>query len=455
MHPFLNPLANRVAARPIEVRSRRVFAILWGAAIVLLVHYDLARGQLEFERDPINYGKTLPTGPVARLQERLDRGEVSLVYDEHQGYLRSLLGHLDIPISSQMLVFSKTSFQPRRISPRRPRAVYFSDDVFVGWVQGGDVVEISAADPQLGAVFYTLEQDRTDAPEIVRDRGQCIICHASSRTEGVPGHLVRSVYADLSGQPNFGSGTFTTDYRSPFKERWGGWYVTGTHGTQRHMGNVTAKDRQHAEKLDQESGANVTELSTLMNVAPYLAPHSDIVALMVLEHQTRMHNLLTRANFETRAACHYDQIINKALGRSADTRSESTQRRIESAGDKLVDGMLFVDEFVLRDPVKGTSSFSQEFAARGPHDSQGRSLRELDLARRLMKYPCSYLIYSDPFEQLPSLAKEYVYRRLYDVLSEADTSKRYAHLSSSDRQAILEILRDTKSDLPDFWKTSS
>ena len=277
MHLHLNPWIHQIPADPIQPGSTREIAILWCAVVVLCIQCDLAQGQLEFEREPINYSKATTTDHVSRLQGRLERGEVELSYDTDQGYLRSLLEHLDISISSQMLVFSKTSFQPRRISPRRPRAIYFSDDVFVGWVQDGDVIEVSAADPQLGAVFYTLKQEPTEAPRIVRDRGQCLVCHASSRTAGVPGHLVRSVYTNLSGHPNFGSGTFTTDYRSPFKERWGGWYVTGTHGTQQHMGNVIAPDQEQPEKMDEESGANVTDLSSLVNTAPYLASHSDIV----------------------------------------------------------------------------------------------------------------------------------------------------------------------------------
>ena len=443
-----------VAARSRRPFRSRAWVVLAGITL-LLINDGRAWGQLDFEREPISYWKTTPTDPVAQLQERLDRDEVEMTFDDEHGYLRSALELLEVPISSQMLVFSKTSFQPRRISPRRPRALYYNDSVSVGWVQGGDVIEIAATDSQLGAVFYTLKQEQSGAPRIVRDQGQCTVCHASSRTAGVPGYLVRSVYPSRSGQPHFESGTFATDYRSPFKERWGGWYVSGTHGALRHMGNVVVENRQQPEVLDREAGANVSDLSGHLNTERYLSPHSDIAALMVLEHQTRMHNLIARANFETRAASHYDRILNEALGRRLDYRSEPTQHRIERAGDQLVECMLFVDEFVLSEPVAGTSSFAEEFAERGPHDSQGRSLRELDLSERMMKYPCSYLIYSEAFEALPDPAKDYVYRRLFDVLSGADASAQFAHLASADRKAILEILRDTKSDLPDYWRTAN
>lgn len=420
--------------------------------VVVLCVVRGAQGQLEFESPPIDYNQAPVTDRVALLQEQIANGRATLEYDEKHGYLRSVLEHLDVSVSSQMLVFSKTSFQQRKISPRRPRAIYFNDDVYVGWVQGGDAVEVSSADPKQGAVFYTLSQEKSETPRFVRDRGQCLDCHASSRTAGVPGHLVRSVYVGRSGQPFFGSGTFTTDHRSPLKERWGGWYVSGTHGRQRHMGNVIATDSSNPEELDTESGANVVDLSKLLDVAPYLTETSDIVALMVLEHQAQMQNLITRAGFEARAVSHYDQQMNEAMNRPAGHRSESGIRRIASAGDKLVDYMLFVDEVPLSDALKGASNFSTEFAAKGPYDSRGRSLRQFDLKHRLMKYPCSYLIYSKPFDNLPDSAKDYVYRRLFDVLTAAQEDERYAHLSRTDREAILEILTDTKPELPDYWR---
>lgn len=425
------------------------------ACLVLFTSSPL-QAQLDFEAEPINYDSAPLSDRVQALSKRIDSGDLSLEHTDRHGYLKAILDSLDVPVSSQVLVFSKTSFQLRRITSKRPRAVYFNDDIYVGWVQGGDVVEISSADPQQGAIFYTLSQEKRERPEMIRDRGQCIVCHASSRTSGVPGHLVRSVYAGPSGQPFFGSGTFTTDHRSPFKERWGGWYVTGTHGDQRHMGNVLATNRDRPDQLDVDAGANVTNLADHINTEPYLSPHSDIVALMVLEHQTRMHNLITRANFETRSAQHYDTVMNEAIDRPADRRSDSAARRIDSAARKLVEYMLFVDEFQLADQVQGTSGFAEEFTNRGPRDSQGRSLRDFDLTSRMMKYPCSYLIYSDPFDALPEEVKDRVYRRLFDVLTgseeEADV---YAHLTAADRQAILEILRETKTGLPEYWQQSS
>jgi hypothetical protein len=416
-------------------------------SLILLASSRAAMGQLEFEKEPLNYGKAPTDDPIQEIQQQLDDGTVELEYDEEHGYLQSLLNLLEVQPSSQVLVHSKTSFQLRRISPSRPRAVYFNDEASVGWVQNGDVLELMATDPVLGEIFYTLSQEETERPKFLRDRGQCIICHASSRTKTVPGGLVRSVFASASGQPQFGSGTFTIDHSSPFKERWGGWYVTGTHGKMRHMGNVLSADRSDPEALDREVGANVQDLSSHFDVSPYLTRHSDLVALMVLEHQTQMKNYLTLASYESRSATHYDGIMNAALDRPADHVSDTTKRRIASVGEKLLKYMFFVDEFQLTSPVAGTSTFATDFQTQGILDSQGRSLRALELKTRMFKYPCSYLIYSRMFDNLPPPVKSYVALRMQEILAGQDTSGEFAHLSADDRQSILEILAETKPDL--------
>jgi hypothetical protein len=412
-----------------------------------------ARGA-DIDREPLNYSTATPDNIVSRLQQRLDAGQASLAHDDRFGYLPALLRELHVPVSSQMLVFSKTSFQRHRIAPKTPRAVYFNDEVYVGFCQHGDVLEVTAADPQLGAVFYSLDQDPADKPQFTRQGDSCLICHGSSQNEGLPGHLVRSLYADPEGQPILAAGTYHIDQTSPLEQRWGGWYVTGTSGKQVHMGNLIVRDRHPAGRVENKAGVNVTNLGGLVDTAPYLSRHSDIVALMVLEHQTGIHNLITRANFLTRLALHDEAEINKALGRAADAHSESTLRRIKNAGEPLLAYMLFRGEARLIDRVQGTSGFAEEFTRRGPRDPQGRSLRDFDLRHRLFAYPCSYLIYSAAFGGLPAPVKEYVYRRLWEVLSGKDTSDDFAYLSAGDRRAVLEILRATKPDLPDYWKAN-
>ena len=410
-----------------------------------------AAQEIPFERAPIHYLTAPVRDPVALLDEAMRQGRVVLRHEGSQGYLRSILEQLDVPVSSQVLVFSKTSFQRARIGPRTPRAIYFNDDVYVGYVQRGDVLEFSAVDPDLGGVFYLLEQSPTASPTFLRQTHDCLQCHASGKTEGVPGHLVRSVFPDRSGQPVFNAGTFTTSHESPLAERWGGWYVSGRHGSQVHMGNVVVTDRSDPERLDRQSGANREDLSPLFDTSAYLSPHSDIVALLVLEHQVKMHNLITRAAYQARLALDYGRAINQALGEPEDAISEGTERRLQGPVDQLVRYLLFIDEPPLLDRVVGTSSFARDFAERGPRDRQGRSLRDFDLETRLFRYPCSYLIHSKAFDALPAPVLQRVYRTLLEVLRGRNPTPDYARRTPEERRAILEILRDTKPGLPRDW----
>ena len=420
----------------------------WGAVWLLvlpLITNSEVNAQLDFEGAPINYATAPVHDAVAVLQQKLDQGEATLNWDDDHGWLPSVLEQLNVSQSSQLLVFSKTSLQLRRIMPSRPRALYFNDETYIGWVQRGDVVEVSTVDPEQGAIFYTLKQQITASPKFVRDRGQCLICHASSRTKGVPGHLVRSVYPSRDGQPHFGLGTITTDHATPFKKRFGGWYVTGTHGDMRHLGNAIADDNRK-DPIDPEPGANLANPGRLFRTSPYLQQTSDLVAMLVLEHQTQMHNLITLASFETRRAKHHDAVMNAALKRPKDYCSDSTGRRIASAAQKLVEYLLFKDEFRLTSPVAGTSGFADEFSTRGTRDIKGRSLRDFDLQTRMFKYPCSFLIYSEAFDALPPATLDVVYARLLEILNDSSESvdDAFAHLTSADRIAIREILAETK-----------
>jgi len=415
------------------------------AFLGMFLSADLVAQRASYEREPIDYLNAEVSDPVAQLAEQLESGEVTLEYDPKHGYLTSMLKQLDVPISSQTLVFSKTSLQLRRITPRRPRALYFNDEVYIGWCQSGDVLELSATDPQQGAIFYTLKQVKDQPPKIIRDRGHCLSCHASGRTQNVPGYLIRSVFASRSGQPNLGSGSFTTDNTSPFSERWGGWYVTGTHGQMRHMGNVYYEEDD--EQGDRENGANMESLDKLISTRPYLSSHSDLVALMVLEHQTQMHNAITAANFETREALYQMDQMNTLLDREPGFLSESAQRRLNKAAERVVDHLLMCDEFSLTDPVSGTSPFTEEFATRGPRDSHGRSLRDFDLKEKLFQYPCSYLIYSAAFDALPEEVRGRIVGLLGDVLEGSNKSPKYDHLSAGARRDILDILKETKPTL--------
>lgn len=410
--------------------------------------------QADYDSSPINYSKSRPAESIARLEGRMSAGEAKLVYEPAQGYLKSVLRELGIPASSQSLVFSKTSFQRQWINPRSPRALYFNDEVYVGFVQGAEVLEVASQDPQLGTVFYTLAQDPSRPARFLRQTDNCLQCHDSaSLTLGVPGVTIRSVFPAGDGLPRFNLGGYRTTYRSPLEERWGGWYVSGEHGLQRHLGNITFPEDPSPELARlRDKGANLTELSKWVDIEPYLTDSSDIVALMVLEYQTTAHNLITRANHETRLAILQSDEMNRAMGLPLRPLREGSQRRIDYACGSLVEALLYSGETVLAAPIKGNSSFVSEFEKLGPLDRQGRSLRQFDLTHRMFKYPLSYLIYSRTFAGLPDEAKEVVARHLGKVISGRDKKKEFAHLSPEDRQAIREIVDDTLPSLAACWK---
>ncbi len=377
----------------------------------------------------IEYAARPTTDPVAELNRRIRDGTTRLQYDGPSGYLRSVLDALNVPVESQMAVFVKDSVQAARISPGNPRTIFFNDSVAVGWVRGG-FVELASQDPRQGVIFYRLERSWNGAPLFTRSDG-CLACHNTYASTGVPGMLVRSV------------GQYEVDHHVPLEQRWGGWYVTGNHGTIEHQGNV------ELEKLfDRPRAANPFNWPSAagkFDLAGYLSPHSDIVALLVFEHQMHMMNLLSRIGWEARVAAY-----EKRTGKTAGSVDEPVP--VGDAAREVVDYLLFVDEAPMGDAVRGSTSFAEKFAAQGPRDRQGRSLRQLDLTHRLMRYPCSYMIYSPLFEALPADAKAAIYQRMWTILSGTDKAAKYSRLSAVDRRAIIDILRDTKKDLPDYFR---
>ena len=404
------------------------------------------------EDAPIHYSQTPSHDAVARLQERLDRGQATLRYDDERGYLDSLLALLKAPPSSQGLVFSKTSLQWDFINPRKPRAIYFNDDTYVGYVRGAPLLELTAIDPHLGAVFYTLRQERAEKPTFVRHGYDCLQCHETPNTESVPGLLVRSVFADMDGSPIQSGGAFVTTDQSPLRERWGGWYITGALGNQRHMGNTTYDDGEHPDDGDVAWRTHLTRIPGRVKPSAYPADTSDAVAAMVLAHQLHVHNLLTSTAYYIRTTRYVEAERAKAAGLPPAPPSAASEQRINGVCEILVRALLFSGETPLEDRVAGADAFASDFTARGPRDAAGRSLRDFDLAHRLFKYPCSYLIYSEQFDALPAEARQRVFFRLRQILTGRDDSRYYAHLTSDDRAAILSILRQTRRDLPADWQ---
>ncbi len=405
----------------------------------LTLAQDAATTRVSRDHAAIQYSTRDTSDAVATLNQKLRARQLQLTFDTATGYLRSLLAALDISPASQTLVYSPTSLQADEITQRRPRALYFNDRVAVGWVQGSNLLEVAAQDPSQGVVFYTLRQAAQPQPALVRE-ARCLECHAGTETGGVPGIFVMSTLPLSDNKFEYAQG-WPVDHRTPIEDRWGGWYVTGAQVPARHLGNVPVS---HVARSYTRAAVapKLTSVAGVIDSAAYLSPHSDVVALLILNHQAHATNLLTRLGWEARIATE---------GRPPGSAGNPSPGLRDTARE-LVDYFLFVDEAPLPSAVRGTSAFAREFSARGPRDRNMRSLRELDLERRLFRYRCSYMIYTEAFDALPPMAKGAVYDQLWRVLSGKETDKAYARLPLAERNAIVEILRETKAGLPDYFR---
>jgi hypothetical protein len=425
-------------------------------AVALCLSAVAALGDLEgmfdggLKHPAIEYRKRAARDQVAELNRRIEEGKVELQFEPGSGYLRSALRALNVPVESQLLVFSKTNKFAQFTNPHNPRAIYFNDSVTVAWIRGLPSLEVATQDPQQGIIFYALNENPVDQmlrtfpgrQTRFRRDDRCLSCHNGVLTLGVPGMFVRSVFPKQDGKP-MSWPDYNPDHRNPFEQRWGGWYVTGKQGPTRHMGNALVTNSDKPESMVTAATVKVESLQGKFDPEGYLSQQSDIVAMMVFEHQMYMMNLFTRVGWEIRASAH-------------DEGGKPDADLLRETAEELVDYLLFIDEPKLPSKIQGASGFSEKFAAMGPRDSQGRSLRQFDLEHRLMRYPCSYMIYTEAFDGLPAEARDAIYRRMWQILSgqilsDKEKAKKYARLSLADRSAIVEILRETKKGLPDYF----
>jgi len=424
-----------------------LYALPSWAAAQALTQTDVAgipserRALITFNDAASGYLETNTDEAASQLNQRLADGGAALAFEEDSGYLRSALKALVISTQSQIVVYSRTSVQANRISPANPRALFFSDDAVVGYIRGAPFLEFAVQDPGRGVVFYTLPQQRSPDPRLVRSN-DCLNCHVSHDSMDVPGMLLRSLPTWPNGRIYPQLGNFVTDDRTALEDRWGGWYVTGEIAGARHMGNLLLQNPNDPDAPLSATGPPLVSLGSRFDVRGYPTDKSDVVALMVFDHQMHMMSLIARTGWDARAAL-----------RHPDSHSDVVQTLLANDARELVDYMLFQGEPALPGPVRLASDFAAEFESRGPVDRQGRSLRQFDLKHRLMRYPCSYMIYSRAFDGLPAELKAAIYRRLWEILSDRDRSH-YASLSLEDRSAIIGILMDTKKDLPAYFKHS-
>jgi hypothetical protein len=418
---------------PVAAGARVLAFAIGGSAALSGQKTDEPWGGVLDEHPRIAYAARPTADRVAKLSQALSSGARALRREPQSGYLASVLEALGVPVESQLLVFSKTGVQRNYTGPHTPRAIFFNPSVVVAHVPGAPFLELAAHDPQQGVVFYTLDQ--TAAPPILRRQTSCLTCHVSATTMNVPGMIVRSNTVDDGGNvmPQFGS--YDVSHATPHPDRWGGWYVTSDplaipYAQRAHTGNIT---------FSQNGSTSNQVFVDWLNSAPetrgYLSPQSDIVALLVFDHQMRAINLLTRLNWESRVA----------PGGAAASVSSPEMRALVN---ELADYLLFLGEQPPSVPLIARNGLAERLAPNAPTDHLGRSLAQLDLTTRLMRYPCSYMVYSEAFDGLAAPIKLAVYARMIDTLSSPDRRLGEARVSTADQRSVLDILRETKADFP-------
>lgn len=400
------------------------------------------------EYPAIDYSGPATHNRVWRMQQKLDSGELKLQWEPRGGYLRSLLKALEIDEDSQVLVFSRTSLQVDRISGTTPRAIYFNDDTYVGWVQGSNLIEFTVIDANAGVVFFGLDNHPPGgsgtAPRMEREGGRCLTCHDtySMMGGGVPRVLAMSSPVIDPADTRTYSSASDVDDRTPVSQRWGGWYVTGKSGAQKHFGNLPLREDPTSAHLRTLAHHDIMSVAGYFDTSGYLTDQSDIVALLVLEHQAFVQNMITRASYKVRSVVERDK--GSATPRSWTDLDAREQQQVRVIAEPLVRALFLADAAPFEDRIRGASGYAARFSALGPRDQQGRGLRQLDLDGRLFRYPLSYLVYSEQFNALPGYVQDYVGMRISEVLDGSDRNGIAQKIPEADRAAIRQILADTR-----------
>ena len=403
----------------------------------------------DYELEPHGYFSKDAKDPVTLLMKRVQRGEVLIKEPNGKPLVERLLRELGLNKDTQVLVFSRTSLQRREVSYSNPRALYFNESVYLGWMPNGRI-EIASFDPELGPIFYfQRELDDASSPLLARSRS-CLGCHAGDATNFLPGSLGRSVYPDKSGR----SLRSIDDYRRsghhiPLHDRYGGWFVSGNHGAMRHMGNAIASREGGKITIDREQFANLEKLDRFFSTEAYPAPGSDIAALLVFDHQVTMHHRLVEAAYRARQSLFDSKLDPKETDVSKLSKGRSTDEFLEGR-DKVVDYLLFRDETPIP-KVSCDPAFRRAFSANRIADSRKRSLKDLRLDGRIFENRCSYMIYSPTFDQFPPMLKGAIYARIHEILTSPKPVEGFDYLGKEEKRRILEILDETKEDLPPGW----
>ena len=387
----------------------------------------------DYKAPPHNYWEREPPDVFSALLKKLASGEVKLDTSDERSFARSVLAALDVPVSSQLLLYSATSMQSERINARNPRALYFNEDVYVGVVPGG-LVEVLSIDPEIGGVFHVFNPPQPGVMPTVDRPTKCFNCHATNATQRLPGLIAESV-APL---PNGGS---YESYRGkeqghqiPLAVRFGGWHVTSA--------KPFGQTKEGAYAQTTPNGVRITRIKPgeMSDLGKYLLPTSDILAHLVHEHQLGFDNRVIQAAY-----------LGREMEAKGSARTFADDARLNDKARELVRYVLFADEAKLpAGGIVGDPQFAKDFARNKKAIASGASLKDFDLKTRMFKHRCSYMIYTPQWQKMPAIIKTKVYAGMKGALS--GKNRDYAYLPADERLGIVAILRETLPDLPADWR---
>jgi hypothetical protein len=401
--------------------------VLLLALLLLADNAEAARRVRDFEKAPHNYWTRPLTDRFTQFKTALESGKLSLDRSSEKAFVVSLLKALNISPATQTLVYSTTSLQLRRISPRNPRALYFNEDVYVGWVPGGQI-EIASIDPALGGIFYIFDIPRgREAPIRIERSTRCFNCHAEFEIGRIPGLLIKSVIPGPGGGSLESFRGDQTGHSIPFKDRFGGWHLTGKHGITEHWGNLVGELSPTGLKKYANPPGRQFRWET------YPVATSDVLAQLLHEHQVGFVNRAVKATYDVRGAL----VKGDAKG------------QIVQHADILTRYLLFTNEVRLpTGGIEGDPALKAHFLKNARKTKLGVSLRQFNLRTHLFKYRCSYMIHSVTFSGLPGPLKKRVLLNLRAALDPVKSHPASGHIPVGEKKAIGLILASTLDNYP-------
>ena len=389
--------------------------------------------KLDYKAPPHSYWERPPQDAVTAALAKIQSGELKVDTSSDRAFVASLLGALKVPVSSQLLVYSATSMQSGIINPRNPRALYFNDEIYVGFVPGG-LVEIMGVDPELGGVFYIFDKPQPGQLPRTDRSTRCFNCHAGSATMRIPGLLAESVAPIISGASYENYRRDEQGHQIPLADRFGGWHVTSAKPFGETKANIFARS--------DGSGVKIVKVKPgeMWDIEKHLLPSSDILPHLIHEHQIGFDNQVIHAAY-----------LAREIGDKGRTPTLADDKRLNEKATALVRYILFTDEAKLPPSgIAGDEKYAADFLSNKKASGTGLSLKDLDLKTRMFKHRCSYMLYTPQWQKLPALIKNRVYAGMKLALSGKD--RNYAYLSAQERLAIVSILRETLPDLPANWR---